>query len=229
MVILRKMVSAVLMTVILFSAATISNADTSLIANSMRTERFEMMWNDATDAERYFFPTEVKAYACGLSTYDFTFFAKVVEGEGLDSEEEITDKVLVAVTVLNRINCKRFPTRSVITTLRRPGQFEVVNRDTGECRCARSLDSEWAIVMAYRLVAEGRFDCHMLYYNSIGFTGYSRAMINYAYFGGNYFSCVPCDCESCSELMPDWDEDEVEMLDESYLVYRPEGVSAHYF
>ena len=42
------------------------------LANA-RFERFELMWNDATDAERYFMPTEVKAYACGLSTSDFIF------------------------------------------------------------------------------------------------------------------------------------------------------------
>ena len=227
--IFKKLVSLCISSVVLFSAVTFSNADSSLISYSLKTDKYEMMWNNATDAERYFMPTEVKAYAVGLSTNDFIFFAKVVEGEGLDSQEEITDKVLIACTVLNRINCKKWPTRTVISTLKRPGQFEVVDRETGVCRCARSLDAEWAIVLAYRIVAEGGVDCHMVYYNSIGFTGYSRSMINYAYFGGNYFSCIPCDCESCSKLMPDWEEDDVEMLDDSYLIYRPEGVEAHYF
>ena len=81
------------------------------LANA-RFERFEMMWNDATDAERYFMPSEVKAYACGLSTNDFVFFARVIEGEGADNDDNITDKVFVALTVLNRMACSRWPTRS---------------------------------------------------------------------------------------------------------------------
>lgn len=214
--------------VVFFSAVGFVNADGSLVLNSIRSDRYEMMWNNATDSERYYMPSEVKAYACGLTTNDFIFFARVVEGEGLDSDEEITDKVLIAVCVLNRINCKSWPTTSVITTLKRPGQFEVVDRETGVCNCARSLDSEWAIVLAYRIVAEGTIDCHMVYYNSIGFTGYSRYMANYAFFGGNYFSCIPCDCVSCTEKEPDWVEEDVEMLTEDDLIYRPEGVGPNY-
>ena len=69
----------------------------------------------------------------------------------------------------------------------------------------------------------------MVYYNSIGFTGYSRYFADYAYFGGNYFSCEDCDCESCTALEPDWCKDDVVMLDDSFLISRPEGVGAHYF
>ena len=165
--------------------------------------------------------TEVKAYACGLSTADFIFFTRVVNGEGLDAGDDITDMVFVACSVLNRVNCSSWPTRTVITTLRRPGQYEVVDRETGECHCGRSKQAEWAIVVAYRMVANGEVDCHMVYYNSIGFTGYSRAMTNYAFFGGNYFSCIPCDCASCTEREPDWCEEDVEMLPEDYCIMIP--------
>ena len=194
----------------------------------VRYERFEMMWNDATDRERYYFPTEVKAYACGLSTSDFIFFARVVEGEGKDSDYNLTDKVFVAATVLNRMNCRRWPTSTAIDTLQRPGQFEVVDRDTHECHCARSPDSEWAIVLAYRMVEAGEIDCHMVYYNAYGFTGYSRQFINYACFGGNYFSLLPCECESCTSRLPGWDEDEQEMLPSDYEILRPVGVAPDY-
>lgn len=218
-----KVLSVLMICLVVLSFSVPVNAETK----EERFARYESMWNNATDSERYFMETEVKAHMVGLSTGDFTFFAKVIEGEGQDSEEDITDKVLIACTVLNRVNCKKWPTRSVITTLKRPGQFEVVDRETGECKCARSLDAEWAIVLAYRIVAVDGIDCHMVYYNSIGFTGYSRAMTNYAFFGGNYFSCIPCDCEYCSEHFPNWKEEDVEMYDE--LIYRPEGVEAHYF
>jgi hypothetical protein len=202
------------------------------LANA-RFERFEMMWNDATDAERYFMPSEVKAYACGLSTNDFVFFARVIEGEGADNDDNITDKVFVALTVLNRMACSRWPTRSVIATLQRPGQFEVVDRETHECHCARSLDSEWAIVIAYRMFENNEVDCHMVYYNAYGFTGYSTpredGFANYAYFGGNYFSVIPCNCASCSSRMPGWDRNDVEMLPDDYEILRPEGVGPNYF
>ena len=187
-----------------------------------------MMWNNATDAERYYMPTDVKAYACGLSTYDFTFFARVVEGEGADNNDNITDKVFVALTVLHRMHCSRWPTRTVLSTLQRPGQFEVVDRETHQVHAGRSLDSEWSVVMAYRLLEENTVDCHMVYYNAYGFTGYSRAFTNYAYFGGNYFSVIPCSCEWCSSRMPGWEEDEVEMLPSDYAILRPEGVGPNY-
>ena len=193
-----------------------------------RFERYEMMWNNATDSERYYMPTEVKAYACGLTTADFVFFARVVEGEGADSDVNITDKVFVAATVLNRMNCSRWPTRTVISTLQRPGQFEVVDRETHQTHCGRSLDSEWAVVIAYRMVENNEIDCHMVYYNAYGFTGYSRQFTNYAYFGGNYFSVLPCTCESCTSRMPGWEEDEVEMLPEDYEILRPDGIGPNY-
>ena len=191
-----------------------------------REERYRLTWEYSTDAERYYLPTEIKAYACGLSKNDFILFAKVVEGEGDDNDDNITDKVLVACTVLNRVNCRSWPTTNVKTTLQRPGQFTVVDKETGECKLARSLDSEWAIVIAYRMVEAGEVDCHMVYYNAIGFTGYSRAFTDYAYCGGNYFSVIPCDCESCTAREPDWKEEDVEMVD--FEILRPEGVGPNY-
>ena len=198
-----------------------SNSALISVVNANWKEKMEFLWDNATDEERYFLPTEVKAYACGLSTNDFIFFAKVVEGEGLDDGDDITDKVLIACSVLNRVNCKKWPPKTVIATLKRPGQFLVVDRDTGECKCARSLDSEWAIVETYRLVATKSIDCHMVYYNSIGFTGYSRYFTDYAYFGGNYFSVLDCDCENCKNWDPDWKEEDVQMLTDDFRIKRP--------
>jgi len=220
---LLKKISALIMTLI-----TVFTIAQPALAYS-RYEKFEMMWNDATDAERYFMPTEVKAYACGLSTSDFIFFARVVEGEGQDNDYNLNDKVFVAATALNRTNCGRWPTNTVIATLQRPGQFEVVDRETHECHCARSLDSEWAIVLAYRYVEEDLIDCHMVYYNAYGFTGYSRQFTNYAFFGGNYFSVLDCGCEYCAKKEPDWVEEEVEMLPDDFEILRPDGVGPNYF
>lgn len=184
----------------------------------------ELMWNNATDEQRYYMDTAVKAHACGISEKEFKFFARVVEGEGAFCEDDITDKVLIACTVLNRINCKRWPTKTVTTTLQRNGQFLAVDQETKECYCSRTLDAEWAIVLAYRLVAAKEIDCHMVYYNSIGFTGYSRQFTNYVdcgYCKGNYFSVIDCSCSFCTEWDADWVEDEVEMIQPVYE--RPIG------
>ncbi len=225
-VILRhKLLSLLVILSVVFLS--VGNVTADMISYTARTDKFELMWNNAEDSERYYMSTDIKAYACGLTTSEFIFFARVVEGEGADSDADITDKVLVAATVLNRINCSSWPPTTVMGTLQRPGQFEVVDQETGECHCARSLDSEWAIVIAYRMVANNELDCHMVYYNAIGFTGYSRTMTDYAYFGGNYFSCIPCDCAHCTETEPDWHEEDVEMLTD--LIYRPDGVGPNYF
>ena len=84
-VILRSKVLSVLMVcLVVFSFSVPVNAETK----EERFARYESMWNNATDSERYFMETEVKAHMVGLSTGDFTFFAKVIEGEGQDSEGE---------------------------------------------------------------------------------------------------------------------------------------------
>lgn len=209
------------------NASTYSLED-SYITDAYRQPRnatsYELMWNNASDEERYYMSSEVKAHACGISVEEFKFFARVVEGEGAFCEDDITDKVLIACTVLNRINCSRWPTRTVTSTLQRNGQFLVVDQETKECNIARTLDSEWAIVLAYRIVAAHEIDCHMVYYNSIGFTGYSRSFTNYVdcgYCNGNYFSVIPCDCEHCTSWDEDWVEEEVEMIQPVYE--RPIG------
>lgn len=217
---MRIVLSIFLSFVMLIASPSIATS-AQFISYSKTEMKYEMMWTNATDYERYNMSTAVKAYACGLSYYDFVFFAKVVEGEGYNNYDDITDKVLVACTVLNRVSCESWPTTRVISTLKRPGQFEVVNSETGECNHRRSLDSEWAIVEAYRLVGNGSISCHMVYYNAIGFTGYSRSFIDYAYFGGNYFSLEECQCDSCIEKEPDIDYDNVEMLDDEFRIFRP--------
>ncbi len=132
---------------------------------------------------------------------------------------------MIACVVLNRMHCKRWPTRTITRTVLRPNQFMAVNQKKHQCFKARSLDSEWAIVEAVRLVAAKKIDCHMVYFNSRGFTGYSRAFINYVdcgYCKGNYFSCVKkCKCDYCTKWDPEWKAKDVKMFKEKIL--RPIG------
>ncbi len=198
--------------------------DMSISLHEKYDKNYEILWQNATDEERYYFPAAIKAQACGISEKEFILFSRVVEGEGAFCEDDITDKVLVACTVLNRVNCKRWPTKTITSTVLRNGQFLAVNQETHECNISRTLDSEWAIVEAFRLVAAHEIDCHMVYYNSIGFTGYSRQFTNYvdcSYCRGNYFSVIDCNCEYCTEWDPDWCEDDIEMYQPVYE--RPIG------
>ncbi len=228
-----KLISVITVVCIAFSLGSTGVAGTgneSIEALAVTTSRtkydknYEILWQNSTDEERYYFPAAIKAQACGISEQEFILFAKVVEGEGAFCEDDITDKVLVACTVLNRINCKRWPTSTVTSTVLRNGQFLAVNQETHECNISRTLDSEWAVVEAYRAVAAQEIDCHMVYYNSIGFTGYSRQFTNYidcSYCHGNYFSVIDCSCENCTAWNPDWCEEDVEMIQPVYE--RPIG------
>jgi hypothetical protein len=188
-------------------------------------QMYDLMWQYSTDEQRYYFSSEVKARACGMKVDEFELFARVIEGEGAFCKNDITDKTMIACVVLNRINCKRWPTKTVTRTVLRPNQFHAVNQKRRQCYKARSLDSEWAIIEAVRLVSAKKIDCHMVYFNSKGFTGYSRAFINYVdcgYCKGNYFSCVKkCKCDYCTQWDPDWRADKVEMF--TGKIERPIG------
>lgn len=189
---------------------------------------YDRMWQYADDETRYYMPTRVKARAVGLSTKEFKFFARVVEAEGAFCEDDITDKVLVACVVINRTNCNKFPTSTITRTLQRKNQFAVVDPKTHNCTRSRTLDSEWAIVEAYRLINNHYIDCHMVFFNSIGFggtsSGYTRYVDN-SYCNGNYFMCIDCNCDHCKEYCsvydPEWSISTVEMISPRYE--RPIG------
>lgn len=230
---IKKVTVFFLILSILFSISSVSLADViDDIANSRISYEEQLgedrMWQYASDAERYYMDSDVKARAVGLSTKEFKFFARVIEGEGAFSETDITDKVLIACVVINRTNCSRWPTWTITKTLRRQNQFLAVNQDTHECYFSRTLDSEWAIIVAYRLINSYSIDCHLVYYNSIGFGGYSSCYADYAecsYCGGNYFSCLDCDCSHCTQYCevydPEWSMEAVEMIYPQYE--RPIG------
>jgi|GEM_PF-1067304 len=226
-----KIAASIMTAVIAFGAISANGITAQALSNKSKelsaSEKtaYEYQWNNSTDAQRYYFSTDIKAWAVGMSVDEFKFMARVVEGEGAFCEDDITDKVMVACVIFNRTNCERWPTDTVTKTLQRKNQFHVVDEETLECNVARTLDSEWAIVEAYRLVTSKTIDCHMVYFNSLGFTGYSRSLINYVdcgYCKGNYFSCVKeCECDFCTAWDPEWDPDEVEMFTET--IERPIG------
>lgn len=150
-------------------------------------------WNSVSDEERYYFDINVKAAAVGLTPEDYLFFSRVVECESAGGDN-FEDRVLVACTIINRVNDGRFG-KSLFEILTRPGQFLCVTKeepeegeDEGEVKYtvgAATLESDWAIIEAYRRIANGDEPTDMLYFNSVGF---DRHKYDYVYTGGNYFS-----------------------------------------
>lgn len=157
-------------------------------------------WNEAeSNYERYNFSTKAKAKIIGMNLEEFKFFARCVEAEGEINGDDLTDKVLVACVVLNRVNCETFPEKSVSAVLRAPGQFEVVGADK-DCHKPRTKDSEWAIMLAYEMVSRDLITSHLTYFNCIN---YMRNKADFGFFG-NYFSCDKCDCKYCKKHDPDF-------------------------
>ena len=231
---MRKKIIAILIafcTLISFNSAVLADVVIDLIEGTPTEEelmQYDLMWQYADDETRYYMSSKVKARAVGLSNKEFKFFARVVEAEGRFCEDDITDKVLVACVIINRTNCSKFPTRSITSTLQRKNQFAVVNPKTHNCTVSRTLDSEWAIIEAYRLIDNYLIDCHMVFFNSIGFggtsSGYTRYIDN-SYCNGNYFMCINCDCKHCREYCeiydPEWSTRTIEMISPRYE--RPIG------
>ncbi|MCR4689160.1 MAG: cell wall hydrolase [Saccharofermentans sp.] len=231
---MRKSIVAILLAVCVllsFNGAVLADVCYDLIEGKPTEEelmQYDLMWQNADDETRYYMDSKVKARAVGLSNKEFKFFARVVEAEGRFCEDEITDKVLVACVVINRTNCSRWPTSTITRTLQRKNQFATVNPRTHNCTVSRTLDSEWAIIVAYRLINEHHIDCHMVYFNSIGFGGTSSRFTPYVdcrYCRGNCFSCIFCDCKHCTEYCeiydPEWSLKSIEMIEPRYE--RPIG------
>lgn len=172
-------------------------------------------WNSKNDYQRYNMSTKAKAAVIGMKVEEYKFFARVVQAEGDDLGDDITDKVLVACVIFNRSHCKRFNARTVTRVMKKPNQFEVVGKDHN-CHTARTKDSEWAILIANQLVNKGVVSCHLTYFNSINFM---RGKPHYAFFGGNYFSTANCDCESCKRREPFYKASEVKRFKSHY--FRP--------
>lgn len=180
-------------------------------------------WNSKTDYERYNMSTKAKAAVIGMKVEEFKFFARVVQAEGDDLGDDITDKVLVACVILNRSHCKKFNARTVTRVMKKPNQFEVVGKDHN-CHTPRTKDSEWAILLANQLVNHGVVTCHLTYFNSINFM---RGKPHYAFFGGNYFSTANCDCENCKRKEPFYKASEVKRFTTHY--YRPKKEEDRFF
>lgn len=132
------------------------------------------------DEQLYNTSVEYKARACGLSVDDFILISSVVEAES-DRGESIDGRVLIAETILNRVNSEIFPD-NIHDVCYQAGQFSVVSSGAA-FSVGRTDLSDWAVITALREIADGSAP-NVLYFNCVGY-GYGTP---YGYVDGNYFT-----------------------------------------
>lgn len=142
----------------------------------------DRIWNSMSDEQRYEASVDLKARAVGLSVDEFIFFSSVVEAESDRgySEDSQEGRVLIALTIYNRMLSSSFPD-TITGVLNQSGQFSVVS--SGLCwSTGRTNRSDAAILEAHLRLAQGTAP-HVMYFNCIGYNGFTP----YGMYGDNYF------------------------------------------
>ena len=129
-------------------------------------------------------PVEVKASIADMSVKEFKMLSAVCEAESdrKKNKESIENRTLIAITILNRVDSKKFP-GTIIKVLRQSGQFAVVTSGAYK-RVGRTKLSDRAVIEAVKRKKEKNAP-NILYFNCRGFfRGHKR----YKKVGDNYFS-----------------------------------------
>lgn len=121
---------------------------------------------------------EERAEMAGMSVEDFVFISSVVEAES-DRSESLDGRILIALTIINRVEDPRFPD-TISEVLTSPGQFSTVRNS--QSIVDRTDYSDEAVIRAVEWNEAGD-DPNVLFFNCIGYN-YGTA---YSYVGGNYF------------------------------------------
>lgn len=122
--------------------------------------------------------TEDYATECGITEEEFVFISSVVEAES-DRSDSLSGRILIAETILNRVNDGRFP-NDIVGVLTQSGQFSTVNN--GHSVTDRTEYSDQAVMIAFREIENGTAP-NVLFFNCIGYN-YGEP---YDYVDGNYF------------------------------------------
>lgn len=136
-------------------------------------------WLSMSEEQRLEADIEYKAAACGLSVETFDLFSRVIEAES-DRSDNLEGRVLIALTILNRVDSASFPA-SIEDVIYQSGQFEVVANGM-IYSVGRTALSDAAIIEAQRRIAEG-IAPRVMYFNATNYA-YGEP---YGYEGGNYF------------------------------------------
>ena len=122
------------------------------------------------------------AEVCGLTTDEFVLLSSCVEAESNRSTDgDLSGRILICATILNRVNDDRFPD-TITEVLTQRGQFTTIWRN-GTCVTQRTEYSDEAVLQAIEMVENDEVPDDILYFNCRGY-----ASEPYDYVGGNYFS-----------------------------------------
>lgn len=114
----------------------------------------------------------------GMTEEEFIFISSVVEAES-DRSESLEGRILIAETILNRVNSPSFPD-TIPEVLQQAGQFTTVVN--GRSIVERTELSDEAVIIAAREIEAGTAP-EVLFFNCIGYN-YGTP---YGYVDGNYF------------------------------------------
>jgi len=125
---------------------------------------------------------EYCANQCNMTVEEFTLLSSCVEAESNRSTDgDLSGRILIAETILNRVNDDRFPD-TVTGVLTQSGQFSTIRN--GHAVVNRTIYSDQAVMFAYREINAGTAP-DVMFFNCIGYNGLGEP---YDYVGGNYFS-----------------------------------------
>ena len=114
----------------------------------------------------------------GMTEEEFYLISSVVEAES-DRSESLDGRILIAETILNRVNSPSFPD-TIPEVLQQAGQFTTVVN--GRSIVERTELSDQAVIIAVQEIESGTAP-EVLFFNCIGYN-YGTP---YAYVDGNYF------------------------------------------
>lgn len=130
---------------------------------------------------------EQMANEVNLSEDEFIFLSSVVEAESNRSTDgDLTGRILIAVTIINRVNSDYFPdTLNGVLTQR--NQFSTVRN--GHSVTSRTSFSDEAVLEAFELLENEELPNNILFFNCIGFNYGEpfRLVEGEDTIGGNYF------------------------------------------
>lgn len=130
---------------------------------------------------------EQRADLAGMTVEDFIFISSVVEAES-DRSESLEGRILIALTIINRVEDERFPD-SISEVLTAPSQFSTVRN--GHSIVERTDYSDEAVIRAVEWNEQGT-EPNVLFFNCRGYNNGTA----YGYIDGNYFMTMEADNET---------------------------------
>lgn len=127
---------------------------------------------------------EERAASVGLSIEEFTLFSGIVEAESNRSTNgDLEGRIMIALTIWNRLHDTRFPSDSITSVIAQRGQFSTYRRSSGTSCVSGTVYSDEAIIRAYEWIQSGEEYPEVLFFNCRGYNMGEAAGL----YGGNYF------------------------------------------